>query len=65
MLGVAVVGGYRLQVVALVLRSNARVGEPEAPLELEFDYPLLLNKALPPDIRVLGWAPAPEDFNAR
>ncbi|GIL65068.1 hypothetical protein Vafri_18923 [Volvox africanus] len=53
------------QVVALRLRSSARVDEPEAPLELEYDYPRLVNKALPPEVRVLGWAPVPAEFNAR
>ena len=33
----------------------------------EIDYPSLLNKALPPEVRVTGWAPLPEDssFSAR
>ncbi|EFJ41544.1 tRNA pseudouridine synthase mitochondrial precursor [Volvox carteri f. nagariensis] len=52
-------------VVALNLRSVARVDEPEAPLELEYDYPRLVNKALPPDVRVLGWTAVPENFNSR
>ncbi|KAG2489574.1 hypothetical protein HYH03_012022 [Edaphochlamys debaryana] len=53
------------QVVALRLRSAARVDQPEAPLESELDYPRIINKALPPEVRVLGWTPAPEGFNAR
>ncbi|GLC76345.1 hypothetical protein PLESTF_001769600 [Pleodorina starrii] len=53
------------QVVALRLRSIARVDEPAAPLESEYDYPRLINKALPPEVRVLGWAPVDQDFNAR
>lgn len=31
----------------------------------EVDYAHVLNKALPPEIRVLGWAPVPDTFNAR
>jgi len=31
----------------------------------EIDYVHILNHTLPPDIRVLGWAPVPPDFNAR
>ncbi|KAG2446693.1 hypothetical protein HYH02_008259 [Chlamydomonas schloesseri] len=53
------------QVVALQLRSSARVDEPEAELDQEFDYPRLINKALPPEVRILGWTPVPLDFNAR
>lgn len=53
------------QVVALRLRSVARVDEPEVPLESELDYPRLMNKVLPLEVRVLGWTPVPEDFNAR
>ncbi|KAG2435225.1 hypothetical protein HXX76_007307 [Chlamydomonas incerta] len=53
------------QVVALQLRSCARVDEPEAEVAQEFDYPRLINKALPTEVRILGWTPVPEDFNAR
>ncbi|KAL6754015.1 pseudouridine synthase [Haematococcus lacustris] len=35
------------------------------PWEQELDYPQLLNKALPDDIRVLGWAPVDASFHAR
>ncbi|CAN8314189.1 unnamed protein product [Cochlearia groenlandica] len=31
----------------------------------EYDYVRVLNRALPDDIRVLGWSPAPIDFHAR
>ena len=53
------------QVVALMVRSMARVGE--APLEpsQEIDYAVTINRALPSDIRILGWAPIPADFSAR
>ncbi|KAG0610166.1 hypothetical protein M758_7G043000 [Ceratodon purpureus] len=33
--------------------------------EDEFDYVGILNRALPDDIRVLGWCPVPPGFNAR
>ena len=53
------------QVVALRLRSAGRAGQPVLPEEQELDYPALLNRALPADIRVLGWTTAPEGFSAR
>lgn len=31
----------------------------------EYRYDLILNSHLPPDIRVTGWAPAPDTFSAR
>lgn len=34
-------------------------------LEGEYDYVRVLNRALPDDIRVLGWSPVPIDFHAR
>jgi tRNA pseudouridine38/39 synthase len=53
-------------VVALKLRSNARADSPDdLPEEQEMDYPSIINKALPEDIRVLGWTTAREDFSAR
>ena len=55
----------RPQVVALMLRSCARAGQPEVMVEAEMDYPRILNKALPEEIRVLGWTPVPDTFNAR
>eukprot|EP00887_Chlorella_sp_A99_P008017 scaffold12.g8017.t1 len=53
------------QVVALSLRSGARVGQPALPPEQEIDYPSVLNTALPKDIRVTGWADVPPEFSAR
>jgi tRNA pseudouridine38/39 synthase len=52
-------------VVALHLRSNAKLEAPELGEEQEIDYPAIINKALPEDIRVLGWATAAPDFSAR
>jgi hypothetical protein len=48
-----------------MLRSSARAGQPEVTIEAEMDYPRILNKALPEEIRVLGWTPVPDTFNAR
>ncbi|GMH40430.1 hypothetical protein BSKO_08334 [Bryopsis sp. KO-2023] len=53
------------QVVGLYLRSTAKVGEDEASVENEIDYPRVLNSAMPPEIRILGWSPVPETFDAR
>ena len=56
---------HRCQVVALRLRSAARAGDPASDPRGELDYAALLNRALPGDIRVLGWAPVPAGFSAR
>lgn len=54
------------QVVALLLRSAGRASQPgPVPAASELDYPALLNRVLPKDIRVLGWTDVPEDFSAR
>eukprot|EP00798_Chlamydomonas_sp_ICE-L_P027671 gene27671-7312_t len=53
------------QVVALMMRSSGRAGQPELAVTSEMDYPRIMNKALPPEIRVLGWTPVPDEFNAR
>lgn len=47
------------------LRSAGRVDQEEIAEDKEMDYPRILNRALPPEIRVLGWAAAPPEFNAR
>lgn len=52
-------------VVALTLRSAGRAGGPPLPEDQEYDYPALINRALPPEIRVLGWTTVPADFSAR
>lgn len=39
---------------------------PFDPIRDEIDYPKVLNRVLPPDIRILGWCPSPPpDFSAR
>ena len=53
------------QVVALTLRSAGRSGQPPLSEEQEYDYPAILNRSLPPEIRVLGWTTVPEMFSAR
>ena len=54
------------QVVALMLRSNGRAEDPEGVSEdKELEYTRILNSALPPEIRVLGWKTVPTEFNAR
>jgi tRNA pseudouridine(38-40) synthase len=44
------------------------VATPTAPKDKviqEMDYVIMLNRALPDEIRVLGWSPVTEDFSAR
>ncbi|KAI9272518.1 pseudouridine synthase [Sporodiniella umbellata] len=56
------------QVIALWVRSKKLTSDPSSellPAEEEFPYVDTLNRMLPPDIRVLAWAPVPEDFSAR
>ncbi len=51
--------------IALLLRSASKTGEPALLEEDEMDYSLKLNKELPLDIRVLAWCTVPADFSAR
>ncbi len=53
------------QVVSLLLRSKVPPGAPATRESEEIDYPRVLNRFLPEDIRVTGWAPVGEDFDAR
>jgi len=53
------------QVVNLRLRSKAKKGAATLPVEEELDYMKMINKALPDDIRVLGWADVEDGFHAR
>ena len=64
------------QVISIDLRSNLKSGagifipeghqlkENKGPTE-EIRYAHLLNKVLPKEIRVIGWAPVPTPFSAR
>ena len=69
------------QVVALQVRSNMPRGDAAATPEAraghggeggeggkpwsEIDYVGVINRCLPDDVRVLGWAPVADDFSAR
>ncbi|KDD73170.1 hypothetical protein H632_c2465p1, partial [Helicosporidium sp. ATCC 50920] len=53
------------QVVALWVRSGARRGQGLPAPDAEIDYPRALNRVLPKDIRVTGWADVDEAFSAR
>lgn len=53
------------QVIALRIRSCAKIDEPLPSAERETDFTSVLNKALPPEIRVLGWTDVPPTFSAR
>ncbi|XP_044509899.1 tRNA pseudouridine(38/39) synthase [Mangifera indica] len=67
--GVSSVG----QVIALYLRSKHKEnrtdcktsGETAQQTEGEIDYVRVLNRALPKDIRIIGWCPVPINFSAR
>ena len=54
-----------MQVIALKMRSSAKQGEQLPSCEAELDYASMLNRVLPSDIKVSGWAPVTEDFSAR
>ncbi|KAL9540934.1 hypothetical protein MBANPS3_009401 [Mucor bainieri] len=56
------------QVIALNVRSKKLQSDPSPdllPTDKEFPYVDTLNRMLPPDIRVLAWAPVKDDFSAR
>lgn len=63
------------QVIALYLRSkytatgddtiSVHIPSESISDEMEIDYVRVLNRALPKDIRVIGWCPIPCDFHAR
>ncbi|KIZ05800.1 hypothetical protein MNEG_2154 [Monoraphidium neglectum] len=53
------------QVLAIKLRSAARADEPPLPADEETDFAAIINRALPSDIRVLGWADVSDGFSAR
>ncbi|PHZ17135.1 tRNA pseudouridine synthase [Rhizopus microsporus ATCC 52813] len=56
------------QVIALWVRSKKLASDPSPgllPPEEELAYAETINRVLPDDIRVLAWAPVPDDFSAR
>jgi len=48
------------QIITIRVRSNGASSPDE-----ELDYVALLNRALPSDVRALGWAPVDDELNAR
>ena len=59
---------FYYQVVSLDIRSKLTQEQLSGggnTVEDELDYPKLLNRVLPPDIRVLALCPAPPNFSAR
>ncbi|NXS14310.1 PUS3 synthase, partial [Neodrepanis coruscans] len=52
------------QVISLDLRSSLSEGQQQNGQE-ELRYTHILNRVLPPDIRVLAWAPVEPEFSAR
>lgn len=57
--------------MVVTLDANSRLEEPNRNFTVidsdfdEFPYDIILNKVLPTDIRVTGWAPAADGFSAR
>ena len=56
---------FSMQVLGMVVRSGAKKGQPLPAPAAEVDYCSRLNRALPPDIRVLGWTDVADEFHAR
>lgn len=54
-----------LDPAALAAGGNIWSASYDTRTEGELDYTTLLNRVLPLDIRVLGWAPVPDGFSAR
>jgi tRNA pseudouridine38/39 synthase len=60
-IGVSALG----QVITLEVRSKVAADEELPPPEQELDYPFVLNKVLPTDIQITGWAAVDRSFHAR
>jgi hypothetical protein len=58
-------GGSTANATAALTDKGDKSSGSKGKVKEELDYALLLNGVLPPDIRVLGWAAVPLDFNAR
>ncbi|XP_065217349.1 tRNA pseudouridine(38/39) synthase isoform X2 [Planococcus citri] len=50
------------QVISITVRSSLKDGQTD---DEELPYCKMLNALLPRDIRVISWAPVPQDFSAR
>lgn len=57
--------GLKPQWNALTFSGMISVGTGISDNSKELEYVSILNRVLPSDIRILGWAPVPSDFNAR
>jgi tRNA pseudouridine38/39 synthase len=53
------------QVLTINLRSKAPLDAALPSHAHEIDYPFILNKTLPDEIRITGWKPAEPNFHAR
>jgi len=53
------------QVVALEVRSQARIDQDSCDEASEYDYSAILNRILSPEIRILGWKTVERSFSAR
>ncbi|KAI8915770.1 pseudouridine synthase, partial [Gorgonomyces haynaldii] len=53
------------QTVSLWIRSKLKKDDPRVCRWDQLEYVLMINRLLPPDIRVLGWSPVSPTFDAR
>ena len=53
------------QIISVDVRSKSLKDQPLCDPDQELSYPFLLNRALPPDIQCLSWAPVKDSFSAR
>jgi tRNA pseudouridine38/39 synthase len=55
----------------VTLNVKSKIANPNRSFQLtdsdhkEYPYDMMINERLPPEIRITGWAPAPDDFSAR
>ncbi|ESO91369.1 hypothetical protein LOTGIDRAFT_105384 [Lottia gigantea] len=54
-----------LEGVGVKVREDGTASSRSGDCTTEIDYVKIINKLLPKEIRVLAWAPVPEDFSAR
>ena len=48
-----------------IAHAKAATADYREPEKAELNYPQILNRVLPQEIRVLAWAPVPDEFSAR